>query len=205
MKRTSILAATLAAGLTLSACGGDSDPLDDSGEESGSSSSDTITIGSASFPENVLLMEIYAAALSDAGVDVETRGNIGQRETYIAGLDDGSIDMIPEYTGALTLYLNADAEATDPDGVYAELQDALPENLTVLEPSAAEDKDSIVVTAETASSTTSPPLATSSQLLANWSWADRPSLKSASPAFLASTRCTASSSRPSVRWLLART
>ncbi|MBW8172735.1 ABC transporter substrate-binding protein [Ornithinimicrobium sp. Arc0846-15] len=151
MKRTSILAATLAAGLTLSACGGDSDPLDDSGEESGSSSSDTITIGSASFPENVLLMEIYAAALSDAGVDVETRGNIGQRETYIAGLDDGSIDMIPEYTGALTLYLNADAEATDPDGVYAELQDALPENLTVLEPSAAEDKDSIVVTAETAS------------------------------------------------------
>ncbi|MGB3827169.1 MAG: ABC transporter substrate-binding protein [Ornithinimicrobium sp.] len=153
MTRTTALAAALLTGLTLTACGGsDSDPLDDSGGEdsAASGSSSTITVGSANFPENVLLAEIYTAALEGEGVEVKQRLNIGNRETYIAGLDDGSINLIPEYTGALTLYFNPDATATDPDGVYAELQEALPDNLTVLEPSEAEDKDSIVVTQETA-------------------------------------------------------
>lgn len=151
MKRTSALAAALITGLTLTACGGGSDPLDTTSDDADSSgSSETVTIGSAAFPENELLMEIYAAALEDAGVDVATRPNIGQRETYIAGLDDGSIDLIPEYTGNLMLFLDSEATATDPEGVYTELQSVLPDNLTVLEPSDAEDKDSIVVTAETA-------------------------------------------------------
>ncbi len=155
MTRTTALAAALLTGLTLSACGGSDDPLDSSGgeEEGGSSAAadaGSITIGSANFPENVLLAEIYTAALEGEGVEVKQRLNIGNRETYIAGLKDGSIDLIPEYTGALTLYFNPDAEATDPDGVYAELQESLPEDLTVLEPSDAEDKDAVVVTQETA-------------------------------------------------------
>ncbi|MGB3187727.1 MAG: ABC transporter substrate-binding protein [Ornithinimicrobium sp.] len=157
MTRTFALAAALTLGLTLSACGGsDSDPLDDSGGDEGGSESEegggsgTITVGSANFPGNVLLAEIYTAALEGAGVDVEQRLNIGNRETYIAGLDDGSIDLIPEYTGALTLFFDSEAEATDPEGVYSTLQEVLPENLTVLEPSDAEDKDAVVVTQETA-------------------------------------------------------
>ncbi len=156
MTRTTALAAALTLGLTLSACGGsDSDPLDDSGSDDGGSESEdggggTVTVGSANFPGNVLLAEIYTAALEDAGVDVEQRLNIGNRETYIAGLEDGSIDLIPEYTGALTLYFDPEVEATDPEGVYEALQEALPENLTVLEPSDAEDKDAVVVTQETA-------------------------------------------------------
>lgn len=109
-----------------------------------------IVVGSANFPENVLLAEIYAAALEDDGVDVTTRLNIGNREAYIAGLEDGSIDLLPEYTGALTLFFNPDAEATDPEGVYAELQEALPDDLVVLEKSEAQDKDAVVVTSETA-------------------------------------------------------
>ncbi len=153
MTRTTALTAALLTGLTLSACGG-SDPLDESAGEDAASSKDSgggsVTVGSANFPENVLLAEIYAAALEDAGATVDKRLNIGNRETYIQGIQDGSIDLIPEYTGALTLYFNSDAEATDPEGVYSELQDAVPEGLTVLERSEAEDKDSLVVTQETA-------------------------------------------------------
>ncbi|MGI8949041.1 MAG: ABC transporter substrate-binding protein [Ornithinimicrobium sp.] len=155
MNRTTALTAALLTGLTLSACGG-SDPLDDSGGggedagSSGDSGSGTVTVGSANFPENVLLAEIYAAALEDAGVTVDTRLNIGNRETYIQGIQDGSIDLIPEYTGNLTLFFNPEAEATDPEGVYSELQEALPEGLTVLERSEAEDKDSLVVTQQMA-------------------------------------------------------
>lgn len=149
--RTTTLVA-LTAALALSACGGGGDPLaeEDEAPDGGSGGGDTLVIGSANFPENVLLAEIYAAALGDAGVDVETNLNIGNREAYMAGLEDGSIDLIPEYTGNLALFLNEDAEATESEEVYAELQEALPENLTVLDMAEAEDKDSVVVTAETA-------------------------------------------------------
>lgn len=151
-RHTSTALVALAAVLALSACGGGDDPLAEGEEspESGSGGGDTLVIGSANFPENVLLAEIYAAALSDAGVEVSTNLNIGNREAYMAGLEDGSIDLIPEYSGNLTLYLNEAAEATESEEVYAELQEALPDHLTVLDMAEAEDKDSVVVTAETA-------------------------------------------------------
>lgn len=110
----------------------------------------TLTIGSANFQENVLLAEIYAKALSDAGATVKTKLNIGSRETYIPGLKDGSIDLIPEYTGVLLQYFDKTATAQSEDDVYAALQKALPANLVVLDKSSAQDKDAIVVTKETA-------------------------------------------------------
>ncbi|GAA1147763.1 ABC transporter substrate-binding protein [Ornithinicoccus hortensis] len=154
IRKTVVPAGILLAALALTACGGSGDPLDneqaDGDAGSGAAGGEGVAIGSANFPGNVLLAEIYAAALEDAGVEVTKTLNIGNRETYIAGLEDGSIDLIPEYTGALAVYFNPDAEATESDAVYGELQDALPDGLTVLEPSSAEDKDSIVVTSETA-------------------------------------------------------
>jgi osmoprotectant transport system substrate-binding protein len=121
------------------------------GNNSGSQSpSDTITVGSANFPESQLLAEIYAAALTKAGAKVSKKLNIGSRETYIPALKDGSIDLIPEYTGVLLQYFDKSATATSADDVYAALQKALPRGLSVLDKSAAEDKDAIVVTKETA-------------------------------------------------------
>ena len=75
---------------------------------------------------------------------------MGSREKYFAGLKDGSIDLIPEYTGVLLQYINKAATETSPDEVYAALKKALPGNLTVLDKAAAEDKDAVVVTKETA-------------------------------------------------------
>lgn len=150
-KRTAVLSSlTAVAMLSLAACGGDSDPLaEDTGGDSGGDSG-SIVVGSANFPENVLLAEIYAGALSGAGVDASTRPNIGAREAYITGLQDGSIDAIPEYTGNLRLYFDEDASASDPEAVYEELTAALPEDLTVLDYAEAQDKDAVVVTQETA-------------------------------------------------------
>lgn len=152
MTRRTALAAALLAGWSLTACSSDGTAQDDSsgGDIGASTLGASITIGSANFPENVLLAEIYTAALEGEGVEVQQRLNIGTRETYIAGLEEGSIDLIPEYTGALALHFNPDAAATDSDGVYAELKEALPDTLIVLEPSQAQDKDSIVVTEGTA-------------------------------------------------------
>src|SRR4029079_2235430 len=122
-----------------------------SGQTSGAAAaSDTIVVGSANFTESQILAEIYAQALSAKGVTVEKRLNIGSRETYIPGLQDGSIDLIPEYSGVLLQYFDKAADQTEPDAVYTALQAALPAPLTVLDQAAAEDKDSVVVTKETA-------------------------------------------------------
>lgn len=153
MKRTRIVLALSASAVMLSvaACGGSSsnNPLATSSAAGGSTTkaaSGTIVVGSANFPENELLAEIYAGALQAKGVKVEKKLNIGSRETYIPALNDGSIDLIPEYTGVLTQYFKKSLTATDAEGVYNELKAAVPANLTVLDKSAAEDKDAVVVT-----------------------------------------------------------
>ena len=158
--RTSRIAVSLGAAIALmsvAACGGGGNNNDvfatgssSSSSSGGSGGGSSITVGSANFPENQLLAEIYAGALKAKGVDVTTKLNIGSREVYIPALKDGSIDLIPEYTGVLAQYFNKNAKATDSDGVYKELQAALPDTLTVLDKSAAEDKDSVAVTRATA-------------------------------------------------------
>lgn len=121
--------------------------LDTKGSEA---SGATLTVGSANFQENVILAEIYAQALTDQGATITTKLNIGSRETYIPGLQDGSIDLIPEYSGVLLQYFDKNATAETSDDVYTALQKALPPTLIVLDQSQAQDKDAIVVTKETA-------------------------------------------------------
>ena len=151
MNRTRIASAlTASAAMLIVAACGSSDPLAPGGSSTTSSSAGTIVVGSANFPESALLAEIYAGALTAKGLKVEKKLNIGSRETYIPALQDGSIDLIPEYTGVLAQYFNKDAKASDADGVYTELKAAVPATLTVLDKSAAEDKDAVVVTKETA-------------------------------------------------------
>ena len=142
-----VLALATTAALMTTACGsGGNNPLSTgSSSSSGSGGATSITVGSADFPESQLLAEIYAGALQAKGITVNKKLNIGAREAYIPALQDGSIDLIPEYTGVLTQYFNKNAKATDADGVYAELKASLPDKLEVLDKSAAEDKDSVVM------------------------------------------------------------
>jgi osmoprotectant transport system substrate-binding protein len=138
----------------LGACGGDGDgdgdPLASEGEGCVGSDGDAVVVGSANFSENALLAEIYAQAMEAEGVTVDRQLNIGSRETYIPALENGEIDVMPEYTGNTLLYFDEDATATDSQAVYDALVEALPDGCEVLEASAAEDKDALVVTAKTA-------------------------------------------------------
>lgn len=142
IKKISAALAATALGLSLSACGSD-DPTD--GE---ASASDTITVGSAAFPENEILAEIYAQALEAEGVKVEKKLNIGAREVYIKALENGEIDLVPEYSGNLLTYFDPEATATSAEDIEDALDDALPDSLEALDASAAEDKDSLNVTAD---------------------------------------------------------
>ncbi|WP_375386306.1 ABC transporter substrate-binding protein [uncultured Microbacterium sp.] len=141
-------AASVAVALVLTGCATGDQAL--SGGDAGGSSGDEIIIGSADFAESQLIASIYSLALQDAGVKVKEQFNIGSREVYIAALKDGSIDLIPEYSGALLKYLDKESEASTSEDVVAELTKALPEGIEAYEISKAEDKDILAVTEETA-------------------------------------------------------
>jgi osmoprotectant transport system substrate-binding protein len=122
--------------------GGSSNPL-----AGGSASSGTVVVGSANFPEDELLAQIYADALQGAGVKVSTKLNIGAREVYYPELTKGAISVIPEYNGALlTTSVDANSKATSTAEVNAALKAKLPSTAEILNSSAAQDKDSITVT-----------------------------------------------------------
>lgn len=111
----------------------------------------SITVGSADFTENVILADIYADALTAKGVKVTKKLNIGERAQYIPALKDGSIDFIPEYTGSVLVNVfDTKATAKTPADVYTALEAAVPSTQAVLNPSPAQDSDTITVTKATA-------------------------------------------------------
>ncbi len=155
MKRTILMTGAAAvAALALAACGANNNPTAPAGGGGGSTASaagGSITVGSADFSESQVLGEIYAGAIKAKGITVTTKPNIGSRDVYIKALQDGSIDIVPEYTGSLLTFLKGTAPSQDPDAVYTALKSTLPPTLVVLDKSTAQDKNSIVVTKDTQS------------------------------------------------------
>ncbi|CAM2862911.1 ABC transporter substrate-binding protein [Skermania piniformis] len=131
---------------TTTACG-NSDPFGDSPADT---DPNHIVIGSANFPESETVADIYAKALAANGFQISTKLNIGSREAYVPAVQEGSISLIPDYTGNLLRYLDKSATATAPDEVNRDLQKALGSDLTIATPAPGEDKDAVVVTRETA-------------------------------------------------------
>ncbi|GIH80672.1 ABC transporter substrate-binding protein [Planobispora longispora] len=150
-------AVLLSAMLTLGACGG-GDPLTSASQSpeaptaSGSApaTGGKVVIGSADFPENVLLAEIYSQALAAKGVQVEEKLNVGSREVLYDQVKSGGLTILPEYVGSLLGYVDKAATAKTKDDVVAALKEKLPAELEILEPSAAEDNNSLTVTKATA-------------------------------------------------------
>lgn len=142
--------------LALAACGG-------SGGGSGGSSSSSnplsqgaakgsVVVGSANFPEDELLAEVYIQALQAKGVKVTPKLNIGAREVYYPEIKNGTITILPEYNGALlSTSVDPSSKASTTADVNAALKAKLPSTLEILNSSSAQDKDSVTVTQATAS------------------------------------------------------
>jgi len=141
--RTGVVLATASALAVLAGCAS-SDPLDSGG--SGDAGSETIVIGSQDYYSNEIIAEIYAQALENNGFDVERDFRIGQREAYLPEIEDGNIDLFPEYTGPLLTVWQPETTSGTADDVYAALQEVVPDGLRVLDQSDASDQDSYVVT-----------------------------------------------------------
>jgi osmoprotectant transport system substrate-binding protein len=67
--------------------------------DSGSSDGPSISVGSKKFTEQILLGEMYAQAFEDEGYNVERKLNLGSEQVMDKSLQDGTIDVYPEYTG----------------------------------------------------------------------------------------------------------
>lgn len=76
----------------VAACGG-------GGGGGSSSGGPSISVGSKSFTEQILLGEMYAQAFEDEGYNVERNLELGSEQITDKGLQDGTIDVYPEYTG----------------------------------------------------------------------------------------------------------
>jgi osmoprotectant transport system substrate-binding protein len=148
MKRTTraVQAAVLGIALLAAACGG-SEPDDGAAPVDGP----TITVGSFNFPESVILAEIYAQALEADGYSVERNLNLGARELVFPELENGNLDLLPEYVGSALSVGFGDVEGAtgDLDATLARLRaefEAI--GVEVLEPAPGEDKNVFVVTGD---------------------------------------------------------
>src|SRR5580658_1313918 len=143
LKRGYAVGLAIAAGIALAACGSSAsdNPL------TPAASKGSVVVGSANFPEDELLAQIYATALAAKGVTVTDQFNIGAREVYYPEIEKGAITIIPEYNGALlTAAVDPSSTAATTAQVDAQLKATLPASLRILNPSSAQDKDSVTVT-----------------------------------------------------------
>ena len=111
----------------------------------------TIIIGSKGFTENLILSELYALALEDAGFHVEREFEVSNAVIHEA-LCNGEIDLYPEYTGTALMTILGEPMMTDPQEVYDTVKDmyASRYDLDVLDMSPASDGNSLAIRKDTA-------------------------------------------------------
>lgn len=150
-RRLLATSAALASLLVLSACGGD-DPLSDDGGSS--EDKGTLVLGGQDFPEMQIMASMYQQLLEESGYTVEAE-LVGTRDVYIQDLQDGNIDMVPEYAGSITDELQARANganapqvsSSDIDETITALNELLnPLGLVALDPAEATDQNAFAVT-----------------------------------------------------------
>src|SRR5690625_3078101 len=146
--RLLITSALAAIALALSACGANTDPLDDDADTEARDEANVI--GSQAYYSSEIIAEIYAQALEEEGIELQREFQSGQREVYLPELEDGKLDLLTDYSGNLVQYYQDDAETGSPEEVHQQAQDAVPDGLMVLDWAEATDQDSYTVTADTA-------------------------------------------------------
>ena len=107
-----------------------------------------IKIGSKDFTEQLILGEMYALKLEDAGFTIKRKLNLGGTSVVHASLESGAIDLYPEYTGTGLLTVLKRSISGGPQQVYESVargyQDQF--NLIWLEPAPMNNTQALVMT-----------------------------------------------------------
>jgi osmoprotectant transport system substrate-binding protein len=119
-----------------------------------SGGSGKIVVGAANFSESLTLANIYADVLNAAGFDASVKGG-ASREIYLKALEKGEVQVVPEYAGTLTEFINKAENGADAAPIASSDLDATVAGLTQLgdkvglkfgDPSEAADQNTFAVT-----------------------------------------------------------
>jgi glycine betaine/choline ABC-type transport system substrate-binding protein len=150
--------------LALAACGGGDDETTAAGGEEGGGGEAivsnpengkvSLTIGSKNFPEQEILGEIFAQALSAAGYNAKSDLNLGSETVALKTLKAGQISGYPEYAStALTSFFGLEPEEVPSDATEAwekANEEFEKEGLTAFEPTPFASANAVGTTKERA-------------------------------------------------------
>ena len=80
-----------------------------------------IVVGSKAFAESYILAEVGAQLLESHGYDVDRRFGLNGTQIAFGGLENGRIDVYPEYTGTITEVILAQPELAELEEIRAAL------------------------------------------------------------------------------------
>ena len=152
--------AALVLALAITACGDGDDSTTGGGGTSGTIQSNpdngevSLTIGSKNFPEQEILGEIYAQALSAAGYEVKSALNLGSETVALKAVKTDQISGYPEYAStALTSFFGLEPEEVPADATEAwekADEEFEKEGLEAFEPTPFASANAVGTTKETA-------------------------------------------------------
>ncbi len=143
---TAIMIMVLA--LTMTACGNKNN---ENSTSNSNSKKTTIRVGTKDFTENLIVGELYALALEDAGYKVKRVPSIAGSLIHTS-LVNNEIDLYPEYTGTGLLTILKMKLLTDPDEVYKTVKEGYEKQfkITWLQYSQANDSAGLVIRTDVA-------------------------------------------------------
>jgi osmoprotectant transport system substrate-binding protein len=128
------------------ACGGSQNP-------GSSPRSNKIIIGAFNFSESRALAHVYATALKQSGFEVDVLGEVASREIMEPALEQGQIDIVPEYLGTALTFIDPARSAHVRSAVEAHdfLSAAFERRgISVMSHAPGQNRNEIVVTQELA-------------------------------------------------------
>jgi len=139
MKQLLLIVMVMVLTLSLTACGNKT-------SESSTDKNTAIRVGTKDFTENLIVGELYALALENAGYKVERVPNIAGSIIHTS-LVNNQIDLYPEYTGTGLLVVLKEKLLTDPEDVYKKVKEGYEKQfkITWLQYSQANDGAGLVI------------------------------------------------------------
>src|SRR3954467_11267974 len=164
-RRLGLGAAVALAGLTLAACGGSSNAFSSSSSSTSAAASGapsraapartkSLTVGGANFTEMLIAQQLYGQLLAKNGYTISYKA-VDNREVYEPALEQGQIDVVPEYAATMANFMSKrvngtaakDIATADAKETVNAMQPLLQQKgLTALQPSAALDANAFAVT-----------------------------------------------------------